>query len=146
MRLVFGLAIISLGISASAGSDIKLKETAVKMVPGAKLVVEDGHEFKFQTAKGTIVEVELHRDGSIDEASGDVALNDIFHPGRGLLTLTDAINALKKAGKSPVGDWSFEKSMLHGWIYEFDGIENGKEMEYAIDATNGKLVIDRRDF
>lgn len=132
--------------TATTGNSTKLKDAAMKAVPNAKLLTEDGNDFDLQTAKGTIVEVEMNGDGSLDEASGDAATQgDVFSPGNGLISLEEATRALQKAGKSPTGDWSLEKSMLRGWVYEFEGRENGKDMEYAIDAKTGKLVKDRRD-
>lgn len=131
---------------AFAATDVNLKDAATKMVPNAKIIKEDGNEFDLQTAKGTVVEVELNRDGTIDEASGDsVAGGDEFAPGAGMMTLAQAAEALRKAGKNPTGDWSFEKSMMHGWMYEFEGMENGKKMEYGISAKDGKLVKEKRD-
>lgn len=124
--------------------ETQLKDIAAKMVPDSKLILQDGHEFKFQTTKSTIVEVELNKDGSIDEASGESATNgDIFNPGGELMNLAEAVSALQKAEKSPTGDWSFEKSTLNGWIYEFEGLEKGKEIEYFVDAKNGKLIKSR---
>ncbi|MGE3684717.1 MAG: PepSY domain-containing protein [Bdellovibrionales bacterium] len=35
--------------------------------------------------------------------------------------------------------------MLHSWIYEVEGVENGREKEYLIDAKDGKLLRDSRD-
>ena len=131
---------------ALAHEKAELKTVAQKMVNGAKVVKEDGKEFDLQTERGTIVEVELNADGTVDEASGNSALGgDAFAPGGGLLSLNQAAEALKKAGKTASGDWSFDKSMRHGWVYEFEGIENGKSMEYGVSAKDGTLVKDRRD-
>lgn len=122
------------------------QDQALKYVPGAKVLRDDGYEFKLQTPKGTVVEVELNRDGSLDEASGkSIAAGDVFIPGEGRISLADALSALKKEGKVPRGEWSFEKSMLKGWVYEVEGMEDGKEMEYKIDAKTGKLVKASRE-
>lgn len=123
-----------------------LIESANKMVPESKLILQDGSELSLQTPKGTLVEVEFNNDGSIDEASGNSATHgDVFLPPGNLMNLNDAITALQKAGKSPTGDWTFEKSIIHGWVYEFEGSENGKMMEYLLDAKSGKLLKSRRD-
>lgn len=144
-KLILALVLSAFGSSALAADPGSLKDAAVKMV-GGKLIKEDGDEYSIQTAKGTVVEVELNNDGTVDEASGDsVAGGDAFAPGGGMLSLADAVAALKKAGKNPTGDWSYEKSMINGWVYEFEGVENGKSMEYAISAKDGKLVKDKRD-
>lgn len=144
----FCIAVLMMGVSSVsfAKTDVNLKDAASKFIPNSKVVKVDGHEIDLQTAKGTVVEVELNRDGTLDEASGD-AVNggDQFVPGDGLMSLEQAIAALKTAGKSPTGDWKLKKSMMNGWVYEFDGQENGKDMEYAISAKDGKLVKDRRE-
>ena len=69
----------------------------------------------------------------------------MFVPGGQLLSLAAAVESLKKSGKTAQGDWSFEKSTLNGWVYEFEGVEDGKKMEYVIDATAGKLIKAKRD-
>ena len=130
----------------AADDTAKWQAAAVKMVPGAKVVKIEGREFDLQTTKDTLVEVEVNSDGSIDEASGKAALGgDLFVPGKGHINLETAVATLKKAGKNPSGSWSFKKSVLSGWIYEFDGIEAGKEMEYDISAKDGKLLKSRQD-
>ena len=122
------------------------KEAAAKFVPGAQILKEDGNEFDFKTAKNTVVEVELDSDGAVDEASGDLAHEgDVFNPSNGHLTLEAAVAALQKAGKNPAGDWSYEKSIKHGWIYEFEGHEDGKKMEYNISATDGRMLTESKD-
>lgn len=140
-------AISALLISSSlAFANKNNKETALKFVPGATLAKEDGNDYDFKTSKNTIVEVELNNDGTIDEASGDLAHEgDVFNPGNNHLTLEAAVAALKKAGKTPSGDWSYEKSLLRGWVYEFEGHEKGTKMEYTVSATDGKLLTDKKD-
>lgn len=117
------------------------------MVPESQLFLQDGDELTFQTPKGTLVEIEFNHDGSLDEASGHLALTgDVFSPVGDFMKLNEAVAALQKAGKTPSGDWTFEKSMLHGWVYEFEGLENGKMMEYIVDGKSGKLLKSKRDF
>lgn len=145
MFKVFAISAILL-LSAPAFANKATKETAAQYVPGGTLVKEDGNEFDFKTSKNTIVEVELNSDGTVDEASGDLAHEgDVFNPGNNHLTLEAAVAALKKAGKNPTGDWSYEKSVVRGWVYEFEGNENGTKMEYVISATDGKLLKDKKD-
>lgn len=150
MRLLVFLSVAVFGFSVPAYakkiSEAQLKESLTKLVPESKVVKQDGDEYEVVTPKNTIVEVEFKRDGSVDEASGDAALaGDVFVPGNGMIALSDAVEALKKSGKSASGDWSYKKSFKNGWVYEFEGLENGKEMEYQISAKDGSLVKDRRD-
>lgn len=120
-------------------------EAALKLVPGGKVVQEKSKEVKVETTNGSIVEVEFKRDGTFEEASGDNLEKDNFVPGKGLISLQETVASLKKAGKSPVGDWSLEDSMLKGWHYEFEGFENGKNMDYLVDAKTGKLLESKID-
>lgn len=148
--LSFFIVLSALGISMSAyaekATDAKYKDSLQKMIPDSKVIQQDGAEYEVMTPKQTVVEIEFNRDGSIDEASGDAAqAGDVFNPGEGMITLADAVAALSKAGKTPSGDWSYEKSLTKGWIYEFEGTENGKKMEYAVSAKDGKIVKDNRD-
>lgn len=116
------------------------------MVPDFQVLEKDGNEFDLLTKNKTVVEVEFANDLSVDEASGKAATaGDVFTPGGGLISLEEAVASLKKAGKSAKGEWSLEKSFTKGWIYEFEGEENGKRMEYSINAKNGSLVSSSRD-
>lgn len=140
---VLGLSLPALAEKVSEG---KMKESLTKLVPESKVVKQDGDEFEVSTAKQTIVEVEFNRDGTVEEASGDAAVaGDVFTPGNNMITLQQAVDSLKKAGKTPKGDWSYKKSFTNGWVYEFEGVENGKDMEYAVSAKDGKIVKDNRD-
>ncbi len=124
----------------------KATDTLKAVVPGGTVLRQDKNEYDVETPQKTIVEVEMEKDGSIDEASGDASSNgDVFVPGDGRISLTEAIEALKKAGKAPAGDWSFEKKLLSGWIYEFDGIENNQRMEYEVSAKDGKILSEKKD-
>ena len=122
-----------------------MSEKALKYVPGGKVIQEKKDEVKVQTPNGSIVEIEFKRNGDLEEASGDTVDKDIFVPGEGLLSLKDAYAAMTKAGKAPVGDWSLDKSMMKGWHYEFEGAENGKNMDYVVDAKTGKIVDSQED-
>ncbi len=125
----------------------QLKEKVTQMVPESKIVKEDGLEFEVMTKNNTQMEIEFNRDNSIDEASGDAPLNgDVFQPGDNFISLDQAVQSLKTLGKTPSGDWQFEKSFVNGWVYEFDGLEDGKEMTYLINAQNGELVKSSRDW
>ena len=127
--------------AATITLDPKIQSTLTTLVPEARVVEQDGDEYELETPRNTRVEIKLDRAGVLDEASGDAAENgDVLVPGDGRMTLTDAVAALKKAGKAPTGDWSLEKSLLKGWVYEFEGRENGKEIDYKVSATDGKLL------
>lgn len=98
MLKVFAIAsLIVLGSSAFAAKKDNNKETALKYVPGATVAKEDGNDYDLKTAKNTLVEIELNSDGTIDEASGDLAHEgDVFNPGGKQLSLEAAVAALKK--------------------------------------------------
>lgn len=146
MLKVFSVTSLLVIGSLAFAADKNNKDIAAKYVPGSKLVKEDGSDYDFRTPKNTIVEVELNNDGTIDEASGDLAHEgDVFNPGSNQLSLEAAVAALKKAGKMPTGDWSYEKSLLRGWVYEFEGNENGTKMDYVVSAVDGKLLKDSKD-
>lgn len=115
-------------------------EKALSYIPGGKIVQETRKEVKVLTPNSTIVEVEFKRDGTFEEASGDVIEKDIFVPAQGMLSLADAVAEFKKSGDTPTGDWSLEESLRHGWHYDFEGYKNGQKMEYVIDAVTGKIL------
>jgi uncharacterized membrane protein YkoI len=117
-----------------------LSEQALKLVPGGTVAREKTKEVKVKTPQETIVEVEFHSDGTLDEASGDHVEKDVFVPNEGLLSLKSAVDELVKQGKTPSGDWSLEKGFLKGWRYEFEGRENGQKYDYVVDAKTGKLL------
>ena len=110
------------GVSANTDSDAKNKAALSNVIPNSKIIEQDGSEFDVVTEGKTVVEVEFDREGKIEEASGDAAeAGDSLNPGQGLISLSKAVEALKKSGKSTVGEWSLEKSFTRGWIYEFEG-------------------------
>lgn len=145
--LVFAItAFVAFAAQAQKVTDAKLKEKLPSLVPESKVLEQDGREFEVMTKQNTKMEIEFDRKGALAEASGDAATaGDVFAPGQGFISLADAVAALTAAGKTPSGDWSFDKSMAKGWIYEFEGTEEGKKMEYAVDAKSGKLVKSNRD-
>lgn len=115
------------------------------IIPEGEIVQEKEREVKVKTKAGSIVEVEFDRGGKFEEASGKAPDKDVLNPGNNLITLAKAYEALKAAGKTATGDWSLEKSFMKGWIYEFEGFENGKEVDYLINAENGKFLETRID-
>lgn len=138
--LTFGVFVMSLSALAATQG-----ESALKMVPGGKVLQEKEKEVRIQTTNGSIVELEFKRNGDFEEASGHAVDKDNFVPGQNLMSLKDAVASVKKTGKTPVGNWSLEESMMKGWHYEFEGMENGKSMDYVVDAKTGKLKESRVD-
>lgn len=140
MKTNLTLFVFLVSLLAATAEASNLTDKALGYIPEGKVVQEKAKEVKIQTPQGTIVEVEFMEDGTFEEASGDIAERDIFIPGQGLITLQKAHDAMKKTGKTITGDWSLEKSFLKGWYYEFEGFENGRSMDYSIDAKTGKLL------
>lgn len=134
--LIFSL-FMTLSTTAFASA---ITDEALRYVPGGKVLSEQIDEVKVQTPMGGVIEVEFNRSGKFDEASGDSVEQDVFAPENGLLSLKDALAALKNAGKTAVGEWSIDHSLLAGWYYKFEGFEAGKKMDYTLDAKTGKLV------
>lgn len=143
MKTFFLTAALALAWNAFAGT---IAGDPLTLVPGGEIIQLGKFETKVKTPQGTIVELDWHRHGDFEEASGDAVANgDILVPGAGLLTLAAAVVEVEKAGKKPVGDWSLEKSLRFGWVYEFQGYEAGKKMEYLIDAEDGKILTQNLD-
>lgn len=139
------LLLLSLSLlSFSALAEIK-NEDVVKFVPGGTVVHSKKDEVKVQTAKGSIVELEFKRNGSLDEASGDMIEQDVFIPGEGNLELEKIVSNLKSEGYQLKGDWSYDKSWIKGWHYEVDAILNKEHLELTIDARSGKIVSSELD-
>ena len=137
----------ALGAAAESEFRVKAEKQLSTLVPGARIIKQKGDEFDVVTSKETVMEIEFHRDGTLDEASGKAAFGgDTLNPGEGLLSLAEAVAALRKSGKTPTGEWSLERSWINGWTYEFEGVEEDREMEYVINAKDGKLIRSKRDF
>lgn len=137
------IAILSLGTSVATAKTPS--EQALQFVPKGKIVQEKPDEVKIQTTSGSIVEVEFANNGDFEEASGNSVEQDIFVPPNGLVTLSQAAQAVKSANKPISGKWSLDRSLMNGWHYEFEGYENGNEMEYTVDAKTGKYVSTKVD-
>lgn len=144
MKFLIVMSFLAISTQALAANATP-RENALKYVKEGKVVHEKENDFKIQTKSGSIVEVEFKNDGTLEEASGKALDQDIFEPGNGMISLKDAKDALKKAGKAPVGEWSFENSLTKGWNYEFEGFESGNKMDYVVDAKSGKLLESRID-
>lgn len=135
-KSLFAVSLLSL-ITNNAFATIS--DDALKYVPGGKVLSQKADEVKVQSPNGSVVEVEF-KSGKFDEASGNAVDQDIFVPETGMLSLKDAVAALKKEGKVAVGEWSIDNNIIKGWHYEFEGFEQGKKMDYVVDAKTGKLL------
>lgn len=114
---------------------------ALKLVPGGKIKSKTSFEIKVTTAQNTEVELGIDQDGDLEEASGlSAEKGDVFVPGEKRLPLKDVVAALKKAGKTLQGEWIFEQSDDGDWLYDLEGIENKKNVDYIVNAENGKLL------
>lgn len=118
---------------------------ALQYVPNGKIVEEKSDELKVQTATGSVIELDFDSSGALEEASGNVVDSDTMVPPQGLISLATAAESARKAGKNLSGKWKLNKSVLTDWRYEFDGFENGKEMEYTVDARTGKYLTAKAD-
>lgn len=139
MKLL-ALSLIIFSFNACASAQAVNKDLNM-IIPDGKVVEVKKHEKKIETPAGTIVEIEYTMTGEFKEASGDAVLaGDVLEIGGGLLSLKAATDVMKNAGKTISGDWSLEKSFVHGWVYEFEGFENNAKMDYLVDAKTGKLI------
>lgn len=139
------IALVLVLISTFSHSATDLAKKALKYVPEGTVQMVERDEFTIKTKSGSIIEVELNRDGSLDEASGEMAQKDDFVPGNGLISLSQAVKALQKEGKTVEGEWSLDKDFLRDWEYEFEGVEDGKQYEYTVNAKTGKLIKSEAD-
>ncbi len=138
--LIIGALTLSSNVWAS-------KEKIAQLVPNSKVVSEEENEFEVLTPQNTAIEIEFNSEGALEEASGDAAqTGDVFTPGEGRVPLAGAVDSLKKAGKTITGEWEFDKSLASGWVYEFEGTEDGKKMEYTVNASDGKIIRERKDW
>ena len=104
---------------------------ALSMVPRGKIIEVNGRDFLIKTVNGTKLNIEFHRSGTFQEASGkNLNRGDDLEPGDGLISLSSAAREVKTA--SPQGFWTLEKDEILGWVYEFDLA--------VVDAKTGKLL------
>lgn len=115
-------------------------------VPNGELVKDEKDEKHFKTKAGTIVEFEFDRKGNFDDASGDMALNgDEFTAHEGNMSLKQITDKLTKEGKKLTGEWKYQNKFLNGWIYELEGMADGKEVDYYVSAKDGKIIKEKVD-
>ncbi len=134
LPLLFLLFCSSLAPRAFANAD------ALKLVPGGKIQVQTPFETKVTTAAGTTIELGF-ADGELEEASGAACeKGDVFEPGEKKLGLKAAVDALKKLGKTLQGEWTYEQLENGEWVYDFEGTENKKNVDFILSAESGKLL------
>lgn len=120
---------------------ISFQALGADLVPSGIVTFENKEEKIYKTPKGTLVTIEFDDLGFLEDVSGKAADGgDIFTPEDGSISLASAVASLKKSGKKPSGEWTYEKIFIHGWVYEFEGNENQKKMEYKIKASTGELI------
>lgn len=129
---------VGLLLLASSGH---AKTDYTKLVPGGKVLEQSKIDIKIKTKAGTHIEIGIDDDGEMEEASGSAAhKGDEFEPGNKLVSLKVAVENLVKAGKSVQGEWIFEENEEGEWIYDIEGEENKKPVDYIVSAKDGKLL------
>ncbi|MBY0516785.1 MAG: PepSY domain-containing protein [Bacteriovoracaceae bacterium] len=122
-------------LSAYAAPDL------VKLVPQSTIAGKTKTEIKLKTKAGTIVEIGIDDEGEMEEASGSLAdKGDEFEPGDKSLSLKAVVEILKKEGKKLQGEWTYEENEEGDWVYDFEGIEKNKDVDYIVNATTGKIL------
>jgi hypothetical protein len=140
-HLALGSFIVGSLTVATAAVAAPPSSKPLDLVPGGAIVATEHDEVKVKTPGGTVVEIELHRDGTLEEASGDaVDKGDVLVPGGGLLSLADVVGRLGKDGKAVTGEWSLEQEHAGGWVYELQTFEQGHELELHVRATDGVVL------
>jgi uncharacterized membrane protein YkoI len=142
MKYAFLMMTLMFGSSVMAQT---MEQKVLSFIPEGKVLQEKDREFKIQTKQGSVVEVEFKANGEFEEASGKALDKDVFIPGEKILPLDRAVAALKKEAKVPSGEWNLEKTIIRGWVYEFEGHENGRQVEYVMDARSGSILDTRVD-
>lgn len=113
----------------------------LKLVPGGKVKSKTSFEIKVTTPQNTEVELGIDQEGELEEASGVAAeKGDVFVPGEKRLPLSDIVASLKKAGKTLQGEWIFEQNDEGDWLYDLEGTENKKNVDFIVNAESGKLL------
>lgn len=117
-----------------------------KLVPDSTVVSKTKIDVKVKTKAGTTIELGFDDDGELEEASGTAAIKgDAFIPGDGLLTLKAITDELAKNGKTLQGEWTFEENEEGDWVYDLEGSEKGKEVDFIVNAKTGKLIATEID-
>jgi uncharacterized membrane protein YkoI len=76
--------------------------------------------------------------GVLEEAYGKAAgKGDNFVPGQKMLPLDEIIKKL--TGKTIQGEWIFEQNANGDWVYDIEGRENDKDVDYIINAETGAV-------
>ncbi len=131
--------LISLLLSSAFASPL-VKE----LVPQAKIVSESPESIKVETIAKTQIELVFDDKGVLEEAFGKAAgKGDNFVPGQKMLPLDEIVKKL--AGKTLQGEWIFEQNVNGDWVYDIEGRENNKDVDYIINAETGvvkEVILD----
>ena len=126
--------LLSLILSSAFASPL-VKE----LVPKAKVVDESPESIKVLTPHKTEIELVFDDKGVLEEAFGKAAgKGDNFVPGQKLLPLEEIVKKL--SGKTLQGEWIFEKNSKGDWVYDIEGRENNKDVDYIINAETGAVI------
>ena len=97
-----------------------------------------------ETVGKTQIELVFDDKGVLEEAYGKAAgKGDNFVPGQKMLPLDEIVKKL--AGKTLQGEWIFEQNANGDWVYDIEGRENNKDVDYIINAETGvvkEVILD----
>jgi hypothetical protein len=125
--------LLSLLLSSAFASPL-VKE----LVPQGKIVSESPESIKVETVGKTQIELVFDDKGVLEEAYGKAAgKGDNFVPGQKMLPLDEIIKKL--TGKTIQGEWIFEQNANGDWVYDIEGRENDKDVDYIINAETGAV-------
>ena len=125
--------LVSLLLSSAFASPL-VKE----LVPQGKIVSESPESIKVETVGKTQIELVFDEKGVPEEAYGKAAgKGDNFVPGQKMLPLDEIIKKL--TGKTIQGEWIFEQNTNGDWVYDIEGRENDKDVDYIINAETGAV-------
>ena len=109
-----------------------------ELVPQGKIVSESPESIKVETTGKTQIELVFDDKGVLEEAYGKAAgKGDNFVPGQKMLPLDEIIKKL--TGKTIQGEWIFEQNTNGDWVYDIEGRENDKDVDYIINAETGAV-------
>lgn len=125
--------LLSLVLSSAFASPL-VKE----LVPQGKIVNESPESIKVETPNKTEIELVFDDKGILEEAFGKAAgKGDNFVPGQKLLPLEEIVKKL--SGKTLHGEWIFEQNSKGEWVYDIEGSEKGKDVDYIINSETGAV-------
>lgn len=139
--LTLVLALISFSWAYKADTD----SISTSMVPRGKIIEKEGRDFWIKTRAGTKVQIELYRNGNLEEASGkNLNRGDEFEPGQGLVSLATAAKAAVIPGTILKQRWKLDFDEKLGWVYEFEGEHKGVDRDILVDAKRGEIILGQK--